>query len=237
MRKVYICFALCIVVILFAACSTATGTLTGAEANDASVGEYVTFGSYEQDNDLANGAEDIEWLVLEKKDGMALLFSKYALDAKPYNDKHESVTWENCTLRSWLNDDFYKAAFSEMERERIIETLVVNADNPVYGTDGGNDTRDKVFLLSIDEVAKYFAPDLNVSDSVRRAQVTEYAKSQGGWYNESEKYYGNGWWWLRSPGNYDVSAAIVFDNGSVACNGNFVATYKDVVCPAIWITY
>ena len=43
MRKVYICFALCIVVILFAACSTATGNLTGAEANDASAGEYVTF--------------------------------------------------------------------------------------------------------------------------------------------------------------------------------------------------
>lgn len=72
----------------------------------AKVGDYVFFGAYEQDNNTANGKENIEWLVLEVKDGKALVTSKYALDCKPYNTSYTDVTWENCTLRRWLNNDF-----------------------------------------------------------------------------------------------------------------------------------
>ncbi|MBP3696995.1 MAG: hypothetical protein J6J45_05560, partial [Clostridia bacterium] len=74
-----------------------------ADFSDTQVGDYITFGSYEQDNDLSNGKEPIEWLVLDKQDGKVLVISKYALDAKPYNDEYVDVTWETCTLRSWLN--------------------------------------------------------------------------------------------------------------------------------------
>jgi uncharacterized repeat protein (TIGR02543 family) len=85
----------------------------------------LLFGTYEQDNNLANGAEDIEWLVLEKKDGKALLLSKYALVTKPYNEEDTDVTWESCTLRSWLNGEFYKAI---SDHEVRISNLEIKVD-------------------------------------------------------------------------------------------------------------
>ena len=107
---------------------------------------------------------------------------------KPYNEEWTDVTWETCTLRTWLNEDFYTTAFSKKERGYIAETLVKNEDNPEYGTVGGNDTRDKVFLLSIGEATTYFDPDPDAYGPARRAKVTEYAKAQGGWaYSEAEK--------------------------------------------------
>ena len=222
-------------------------TITGrtVEIEAAEVGDYVTFGTYEQDNDLENGAEAIEWLVLEKKDGKALLLSKYALDAKPYNEEYVDVTWENCTLRSWLNNEFYRTAFSEKERASIAEILVRNADNPECGTEGGTDTRDKVFLLSIEEVTNYFDSAPGAYDPARRAKVTEYAKAQGGWayseaeygYYETTEYDGNGWWWLRSPGFYSDLAAVVYDFGNVLRYGIDVVLRYNVVRPALWITY
>ena len=62
---------------------------------------YVTFGSYEQDNDLTNGKEDIEWLVLARDENKALLISRYSLDNQPYSEHTEEVPWENCSLRKW----------------------------------------------------------------------------------------------------------------------------------------
>ncbi|MDY6017558.1 MAG: TIR domain-containing protein, partial [Oscillospiraceae bacterium] len=76
----------------------------------AKAGDYVFFGAYEQDNSASNGKEHIEWLVLEVKDGKALVISKYALDCKQYNTNYTDVTWEACTLRRWLNNDFINAA-------------------------------------------------------------------------------------------------------------------------------
>ncbi len=215
------------------------------EISKASVGDYVTFGSYEQDNNLGNGAEAIEWLVLEKKDGEALLLSRYALDAKPYNEEYVDVTWETCTLRSWLNSEFYRTAFSEKERSSIAETLVRNEDNPEHGTEGGNDTRDKVFLLSLDEVMTYFDADPNAYDPARRVKVTEYAKAQGGWaYSEADKglygtmeYDGNGFWWLRSLGCDCYNAAEVDCDGFVSRFGYYVSYDFNVVRPALWIAY
>ncbi len=220
-------------------------TITGrtVELENAEVGDYVTFGTYEQDNNLGNGAEAIEWLVLDKQDGKVLLLSKYALDAKPYNETDTAVTWENCTLRSWLNSEFYRTAFSEKERSAIAETLVRNADNPMYGTEGGNDTRDKVFLLSIGEATTYFDSDPDACDPARRAKVTEYAKAQGGfayseaedgWYGTTE-YDGNGEWWLRSPGVDSGSVAGVNYYGYVGRYGGDVDYGSYVVRPALWM--
>ena len=215
-------------------------TITGrtVELENAEVGDYVTFGTYEQDNNLGNGAEAIEWIVLDKQDGKVLLLSKYALDAKPYNDEWIDVTWETCTLRSWINSEFYCTAFSEKERTSIAETLVRNADNPEYGTEGGNDTRDKVFLLSIEEVMTYFDADPDAEDPVRRAKLTKYAKEQAGWgWDTSDEYYVNGDWWLRSPGFVSNNAAYVDYNGNVNRGGYLVDNYSNVVRPALWIAY
>ena len=98
----------------------------------ADVGDIIEFGAYEQDNEKSNGKEPIEWQVLAKEDNKILVISKYALDAKPYNTEFENVTWETCTLRTWLNETFLDEAFSKAEKS-MIQTTEVSADkNPDY---------------------------------------------------------------------------------------------------------
>lgn len=191
------------------------------------VGDIYSFGSYEQDNNKSNGQEDIEWLVLAKEGTKILVISKYALDCKPYNTSNTRVTWETCTLRKWLNSDFINAAFSADEKA-MIPTVTVSADkNPDYSTNPGKATQDKVFLLSITEVNKYFS-----SYSARECEPTDYADS-GGAYVSS--YSANCLWWLRSPGNLQYRAAGVDYNGGVEENGRDVDSTIHAVRPALWI--
>lgn len=184
-----------------------TDTAGRVTIGDAAVGDIVTFGSYEQDNDLENGAEPVEWYVLDKADGEATLVSVYLLDCQPYHEELVDITWENCTLRSWLNGEFYNTAFSAEEQETIVNTNVVNEDNPDYGTEGGNNTTDKVWLLSFDEIKRYFSVDSDVYDNFMCVKATAYAKARGA-NTDSE---GNGWWWLRSPGSRSDYPARVLE--------------------------
>ena len=124
-------------------CSSAS-----ADSKDISVGDIISFGSYEQDNDFANGKEDIEWQVLEVDGNRALLISRYALDCRNFHDEFTDVTWETSAIRQWLNDDFFNTAFSEDEQERIEITTVIAEKNPEYSTSPGNDTNDRIFLRS-----------------------------------------------------------------------------------------
>ena len=182
----------------------------------AKIGDYITFGSYEQDNDTTNGKEDIEWLVLDKQSNKMLIISKYALDTVPYNEDYESVTWETCTLRTWMNNTFYNSAFSTTEQS-IIKSSKVTADaNPEYSTDPGNDTTDKVFLLSINEVNKYFS-----SNEAGKCVPTDYAINKGAdtycvYTVDGKATCG---WWLRSPGDGSTDAAYVSNGGDVGCGG------------------
>lgn len=192
----------------------------------AKAGDYAFFGEYEQDNNTANGKEDIEWLVLEVKDGRALVISKYALDCQQYNTEFTDVTWETCTLRKWLNNDFINAAFSA-EEKAMIPTVTISADkNLDYSTNPGNATQDQVFLLSITEANKYFS-----SDSARQCEPTDFAVANGAWESDS----GNCWWQLRSPGYYQVYAANVFCDGYVYEYGDNVNYVGSAVRPALWI--
>ena len=191
----------------------------------AKTGDYVFFGAYEQDNNTSNGKEYIEWLVLDIKDGKALLISKYALDCKQYNTSCTGITWETCSLRQWLNKDFINTAFSATE-QAMIPTVTVSADkNPVYSTNPGNATQDKVFLLSITEANKYFS-----SASARACQPTAYAVANGAYKNS-----GNCWWWLRSPGRSQGTAAYVDSAGGVSVRGYVVNRSNFAVRPALWI--
>lgn len=205
------------------------------------VGDYVYFGSYEQDNNTSNGEEDIEWLVLDVENDKALLISKYALDWEPYNTENAGVTWETSTLRKWLNDDFLNAAFSEDEQGRIPTVTVSAEENPTYnahndelyyyGTVPGSNTQDRVFLLSIQESKVYFE-----SDDARRCQATAYAVAK----HDGEYGLRNGavWWWLRSPGvRQDMAALVIVTNKDVNVldyQGASVVGYN-AVRPAIWV--
>ena len=201
--------------------------ITKEQLKSIKIGDYVTFGAYEQDNNNSNGKEDVEWLVLEVKDGKALVISKYALDCKPYNTTYTGVTWENCTLRKWLNNDFINAAFSADEKA-MISTVTVSADkNPEYSTNPGNATQDQLFLLSITEANKYFN-----SDSARKCKPTDYAVESGAYVNSSK---GNCRWWLRSPGEHQYMAVDVRSDGFVYKGGYDVYYDDDAVRPALWI--
>ena len=204
--------------------ATATAEARNPYAN-LNVGNRITFGSYEQDNKLSNGPEPIGWRVLEVSGGSALIVSEYALDARAYNEDYESVTWETCTLRKWLNGEFYETAFNEDEKVRIALTEVENADNPTYGTDGGADTEDHVYLLSLGEAEKYFEGDKD-----RRAIPTEYAIARNVWVREKT---GTVWWWLRSPSPNSCYAAGVDPDGSLYIIGYSVYDYRNAVRPAL----
>ncbi len=189
------------------------------------VGDIITFGSYEQDNDSSNGKEDIEWQVLAREGSRVFLISKYALDCQPYNTDWTDVTWENSTLRTWLNGTFLDNAFTSSEQAVIAQTTVTADKNPKFNTNPGNATTDKVFLLSIEEAKKYFP-----SHSARWCEATAFADAKGALI-----VYDNSWWWLRSPGCRQDYAAGVSTDGSVSHNGDYVHLNYNAVRPALWI--
>ena len=197
------------------------------------VGDTYTFGAYEQDNSTSNGKEAIEWTVLDK-DGMSLLLiSKQALDCQQYNTSYTDVTWESCSLRKWMNGTFLNKAFNAEEQAQIQNTTVSAHKNPEYNTNPGNATTDKVFLLSINEVEKYFN-----SDEARKCAPTAYAKAQGAYTSDSYKTASGAatcWWWLRSPGGNQYFAASVNYYGSVNYGGYAVNNDTAAVRPALWI--
>ncbi len=197
-----------------------------AAEQNVSVGDTVTLGRYEQDNNDANGKEEIEWIVLAEQEDSILLVSKYALDCRPYHTAYAGVTWERCSLRQWLNGTFLNAAFSAEEQNRIVRSAAAADENPSYGMPPGNPTADRVFLLSIAEANRYFR-----SDDARKCEPTAYSAA-----HEAHVKSGVCWWWLRSPGNDPHTAAGVGYGGAVSSAGSNVTNDVCAVRPALWIT-
>ncbi len=207
-------------------------------------GNTVVFGHYEQDNNTIYGPEEIEWIVLDydEKKHKALLLSKYGLDAKPYDIKGNNNTWEGCTLRSWLNGEFFQSAFSAQEKAAILTTVVDNSASQGYNKwrqdkDGGNNTQDQIFLLSCAEAKRYLDATYDDNKNIRaRVAPTAYAIANGAWTSSANRTADGdaaGWWWLRSPyGSND--AANVFANGLLDTS-NVSRGVSGVVRPAFWI--
>jgi len=211
-------------------CLTFAFSAVAEETNDYTAGSLISMGSYEQDNDLTNGSEPVEWIVLKVEDNQAMIISRYCLDAHAYNTDKVAMTWGECTLRTWLNDTFINEIFSAEEIETIVPKTIVNNDNPHYGTEGGEDTTDRIFFLSESEVSEFF-PD---SDS-RRAQPTAYAVAQGAYLNTKN---GNTWWWLRTPGVRPVDVCGVSAYGNVTGYGSRdVNRPSGAIRPVLWVTF
>lgn len=187
------------------------------------IGSIIKLGKYEQDNNTSNGSEDIEWIVLAKDIDKMLVISDKAIDCKPYNTSSTNVTWETCSLRNWLNNDFINSAFSATEKT-MISSVKVSADkNPDYSTSSGKATQDRLFLLSVKEMNKYLS-----SNSKRRCKSTDYAVANGAKGNYCS-------WWLRSPGAYQSYATEVFSTGEIYTKGGGVGAIG-AVRPAMWIS-
>lgn len=203
--------------------------LLGISDPEYAIGSEVLFGSYEQDGSTTNGTEDIEWIILARAGDHALLLSKYGLDAKEYHEEWEDITWEQSDIRSWLNSSFINMAFTGEEQGAILKSEVDNSQaegNSEYDTTGGNNTEDRVFLLSYKEAFEdYFS-----SDEERICMPTDYAVQNGAWTNYNT---GACWWWLRSPGNNRYNTPIVLSDGSP---GIYIVDISlGCVRPALWI--
>lgn len=202
--------------------------------------------------------EPIKWRVLNKDNNDVFLLSDIALDDQRYNEKWATITWEKSSMRSWINGykasenqpeidysnkNFIDTAFSTAQKNAIKTTKVENRNNIHYGSagQGGNDTSDKIFLLSerkvynTDDAKKYgFVLDGEVYDEARRCKCSTYAYAMGTWRNiEDSECNGNALWFLRSPGGScygDVTA--VYDFGRVNSGG--ISIFSDhSVRPAI----
>ena len=167
------------------------------DGNGVTTWDCIYFGNYYQSN--SSTKEPIKWRVLSVDGNDAFLLADQNLDAKPYNEEDTDVTWATCTLRTWLNGTFLNTAFTSAEQTAIKNTTVVNEDNPYYGTEGGVNTIDKVYLLSIAEASNTaygFNGEFRTESETREAKSTAYAKWQGPW-------------WLRSPGGSSEGASAV----------------------------
>ena len=205
-------------------------------AHEPNLAEYVYWHNYNEatENIMRFGGHD--WRVLAVQDGNALLISDKVIEVKKYHEQNEKITWVNCSLRRYLNETFYNT-FSEAEQSRILETRLRSYNNPLFGTDGGKYTNDKVFVLSIEEVVKYFGDSNQLRDKNRN---TKYFINDN--FNNVRKAvnmeYAPSCWWLRSPGNTQNFVACVTSDGRIAVSGDFVNRSNGFVLgvrPVLWL--
>ena len=233
---------------------------------DVKAGKTIKFGKYEQDGNEANGPEDIEWIVLENDGKRVFVVSKYALDNHFYHDAEVAVNWETCELRQWLNNDFYNTAFNDTEKAEVPTVSITNKANTYYNKPAGNNTNDKVFCLSLEEVEKYFG-DYNYFEKKYQygynknllCTPTQYAISKGVYCTEiTEAKYNDesigtkrfGYpsdvvgsrvceWWLRGPvSEEDIWVCLVYEDGRTGLSsGSNVFVSGVGVRPAMYIEY
>jgi len=197
------------------------------------VGENLEFGKY-------------NWRILDIKNNAALIITEYIIEQRAYHDAYKDITWADCALRKYLNGEFY-GKFNATDRSRIIPVKNKNPDNQWYGTKGGADTKDSVFLLSVEEAAcKYFG------DS--SSKLYSKGKNQRYWFERKDKNNGKRiarlqdkkewvwWWWLRSPGRVSVKTVYIHGDGNIGIQGNNIlkGNISDGKCtggvrPALWL--
>lgn len=183
------------------------------------VGDYFFLGRTEQDNNLSNGAEFIEWRVLSVEDGQILAITKYGLEYRAYSLTQAS--WDYSDLRNYLNSSLYLIVFDDYDRNYIVDV---------------ND--DYMFCLSVDEVYRFFS---TTDWSDRICQATKYAKEQKGSLPDNSDTNA---WWLRTTGTSDkfAGAAVVRGNrptkgaeGAVNEYGYSIIGDNVLVRPAIYV--
>jgi len=194
------------------------------------VGGIVKFGDY-------------DWRVLDVQGDTALLLSENILEQRAYHPCYAGVTWEESKLREYLNGDFFNN-FDEADKNRIIETKINNEANLWYGIANGNDTLDKIFILNLEEVDRYFGNSGDYFNKRRKKYDNgKWIEDSDGWILSNEhdgsrvaKYNGlASLWWLRSPGYSDCTVAYVSTTGNIPPNGDRVCIGRGGVRPALWV--
>lgn len=196
------------------------------------IGDKIRFGRY-------------EWRVLDIQNDMALIITDEIIEQRAYHDAYKDITWAECALRKYLNGLFYET-FDKVDQSKIVKVTNKNFDNQWYGSEGGADTLDQIFILSLEEVCKYFGDSSSLlqnrginqrywfqrKDENNTKRLAKLQGSEGCW-----------WWWLRSPGRINLKAAYIFGtDGNIGIQGNNVlkGNISDGKCtggvrPALWL--
>lgn len=195
-------------------------------------GDNTVFGSY-------------EWRVLDIQGDSVLLITEDIIEQRPYHNQYKDITWANCSLRKYLNEEFY-CNFTAAEQARILTVTNKNPDNPWYSSKGGADTKDLIFLLSLEDVAcKYFGDSSSKLYSPGKNQRYWFQRkdqnnSKRIAFNKNDEWYH--WWWLRSPGRVNLKAVYIHPDGNIGIQGNNIlkgnldeGRCKGGVRPALWI--
>lgn len=202
---------------------------------DNEIGSIILFGDY-------------DWRILDIQDNTALIITENIIEQRSYNNFKGDVTWEKCSLRTYLNNDLYNQ-FSASDQSRIIQVLNKNDNNQWYGSHGGEDTLDCIFLLSIEDVVcKFFGDSSKILYNPTASQ--RYWFSSNDENNFKRKSIFNGyewWWWLRSSGRDNRRAVYIHNDGNVGIQGNGTFRYNSKfthpstsknyggVRPALWL--
>ena len=202
----------------------------GLISKDVKVDDIVSFGKF---YDLNENNETIKvpisWKVLTIENDHVLLITKDIIKTLPYNTTWNPINWRDCSLRKWLNDDFYDIAFNEYEKAYISEVINNNNGNEKHKIKQNFDTLDKVFLLSAEEVRRFFYR------KSMQALGTKYALNEGLWVAKNGSSEGYSVWWLRNTGKNTSFASLIHAGGSVGDDGDGVATKGNGLRPCIWV--
>jgi len=200
---------------------------------DFKIGSTILFGNF-------------KWQILNIKNNTALIITEEIVEQRPYHNVYENITWADCSLREYLNGEFYNK-LKETDKSKIISVKNKNMDNQWYGTNGGKDTKDRIFLLSIEEtVCKYFGDSSANLHNRSEKQKYWFQKKDGNNSKRIAKFTSEGswgtWWWLRSPGRVGVKAVYIHGDGNIGIQGNniFKGNIADGKCkggvrPALWL--
>lgn len=183
-----------------------------------SKGDEISFGKFDENLNEKDGEENLHWILIDSYGGELLFLSRDIIEARPYHSKaFAEITWKDSEIRSYLNGEFYNTVFSQSEKDLISLSENKNEDQSVVGTEGGEVTFDKVFLLSEIEYGVYVNDDYT-RDYFGKAFPSERAKAAKIMMNEE----GFAPWWLRSPGVYPYSAQFVTFDGNLHVSGAYI---------------
>jgi len=197
------------------------------------IGDRIVFGNH-------------SWIVLDIQNDKALVLTEYIIEQRSYHDHYIDITWEESSIRKYLNGDFYDK-FSVADHARICPVVNKNPDNHWYGTKGGIDTTDCIFLLSLEEVVCHYFGDSS-------SKLLSPRKNQRYWFERKDENNSKRiaklefdqdqicWWWIRTPGRVSVKAVYVHGDGNIGIQGNHIlkGNIADGRCtggvrPALWL--
>lgn len=203
-----------------------------------SIGSTIPFGAY-------------NWRILDIKNNTALIITEDIVELRAFHDDYKDITWADCWLRKYLNGEFYNK-FNTADKSRIIPIVNKNPDNQWYGSKGGEDTQDNIFLLSIEEVVCQYFGDSS-------SKLYNPGKNQRYWFERKDKNNSKRtatfegckwWWWLRSPGRVNVKAVYIHGDGNIGIQGNNILKCNISSCfhpvngdnrggvrPALWLKF